>query len=250
MFMKIESKYYFYQNDHLGTPQKMTAVNGAVVWSAKYSSFGEAEVEPTSTVENHLRFPGQYFDGETGLHYNWHRYYDPDAGRYLTPDPIGLTGGINPFVYSYNHPVNYTDPYGLFRWHGNWGGPDWTAGHKKSWNEFTPAEKAKIFEAIENQDVENGAPRDLQDVQYMYHDFAYGTCRDNCATATCPTECEKNCFNRADFELAERLAKLAIEKPHWLKLWLTAPLFILQPGFRNGGYDKDGTHYQFRWDFD
>ncbi|MBA3012268.1 MAG: RHS repeat-associated core domain-containing protein [Proteobacteria bacterium] len=61
-----------------------------------------------------LRFPGQYFDGETGLHYNWHRYYDPDTGRYLTPDPIGLAGGINPFVYTLNDPVNSSDPLGLF----------------------------------------------------------------------------------------------------------------------------------------
>ncbi len=51
--------YYFYHNDHLGTPQKLTAVNGAVVWSAVYSSFGEAMVE-IETVENNLRFPGQY----------------------------------------------------------------------------------------------------------------------------------------------------------------------------------------------
>ncbi|MCP4669908.1 MAG: RHS repeat-associated core domain-containing protein [Desulfobacula sp.] len=91
----------------------MTAVNGAVVWSAKYSSFGKAEVDPSSTVENNLRFPGQYYDGETGMHYNWHRYYDPDTGRYLTPDPIGLAGGINPFVYSLNNPINYIDPSGL-----------------------------------------------------------------------------------------------------------------------------------------
>jgi len=47
------------------------------------------------------------------LHYNWHRYYDPDIGRYLTPDPIGLAGGINPFVYVLNDPVNLVDPEGL-----------------------------------------------------------------------------------------------------------------------------------------
>ncbi|GAH55494.1 unnamed protein product, partial [marine sediment metagenome] len=66
LFMKEGGNYYFYHNDHLGTPQKMTAVNGAVVWSAKYSSFGKATVE-VEAVANNLRFPGQYFDHETGL---------------------------------------------------------------------------------------------------------------------------------------------------------------------------------------
>ncbi len=112
--MKVGAEYYFYHNDHLGTPQKMTAVNGLVVWAAKYSSFGKAEVDPGSGVENNLRFPGQYFDGETGLHYNMHRYYDPETGRYLTPDPIGLAGGINPFVYANNNPINLIDPLGLY----------------------------------------------------------------------------------------------------------------------------------------
>ncbi|MBU1342311.1 MAG: RHS repeat-associated core domain-containing protein [Proteobacteria bacterium] len=57
--------------------------------------------------------PGQYFDAETGLHYNWHRYYDPDTGRHMTLDPIGLAGGINPFFYSLNNPINLVDPEGL-----------------------------------------------------------------------------------------------------------------------------------------
>jgi len=118
LFMKVGSEYYFYQNDHLGTPQKMTAVNGAVVWSAKYSSFAEADVDASSTITNNLRFPGQYYDQETGLHYNWHRYYEPNTGRYLTPDPIGLAGGINLFAYVQGNPLRYVDPYGLAR--GDW----------------------------------------------------------------------------------------------------------------------------------
>ena len=114
LFMKAGSSYYFYQNDHLGTPQKMTAVNGAVVWSAKYYSFLEADVDSSSTMENNLRAPGQYFDSESGLHYNYHRYYDPSIGRYLKKDPIGFGGGINLFTYVFNNPVNSVDYYGLF----------------------------------------------------------------------------------------------------------------------------------------
>jgi RHS repeat-associated protein len=58
-------------------------------------------------------YPGQYFDAETGLHYNWHRYYDPETGRYLRADPIGLGGWINLFAYADTNPVNYVDPLGL-----------------------------------------------------------------------------------------------------------------------------------------
>jgi RHS repeat-associated protein len=104
---------YYYHIDHLGTPQAMTRANSTeVVWAADYLPFGHADVI-VSAVESNLRFAGQYYDGETGLHYNWHRYYDPKIGRYLRADPIGLAGGLNVFVYAENNPIALIDPKGL-----------------------------------------------------------------------------------------------------------------------------------------
>jgi RHS repeat-associated protein len=106
--------YYFYHNDHLGTPQKMTNLSGAIVWSATYDAFGKATIDAGSTITNNLRFPGQYFDAETGWHNNYHRYYDPNTGRYVTEDPIGLGGGDENFYnYVSNNPYTYFDPFGL-----------------------------------------------------------------------------------------------------------------------------------------
>ena len=119
LFMTEGGEYYFYQNDHLGTPQKMTSVTGAVVWSAVYDSFGLATVDPGSTVVNPLRFAGQHYDEETGLHYNWNRFYSPELGRYITADPIGFNGGINLYSYVKANPVIAVDPRGLTTW-GGW----------------------------------------------------------------------------------------------------------------------------------
>lgn len=106
-----EAVYYFH-NDHLGTPQVLTDDTQTIAWKAAYTPFGEA-VASIQTVENPFRFPGQYYDQETGLHYNYFRYYNPQTGRYITPDPIGLWGGTNLFAYVGNNPVNWIDPWGL-----------------------------------------------------------------------------------------------------------------------------------------
>jgi RHS repeat-associated protein len=91
----------------------VTDATGKSVWEALYKPFGEASVHPSSTIVNNFRFPGQYYDQETGLHYNYHRYYDPRTGRYLTADPIGFAGGINVFAYVGNDPINWSDLLGL-----------------------------------------------------------------------------------------------------------------------------------------
>jgi RHS repeat-associated protein len=107
-----EEATYFVHNDHLGTPQKITDQTQAIVWDATYKPFGEVEVA-TAEIENNIRFPGQYADEETGLHYNYFRDYDPSTGRYVESDPIGLIGGNNLFSYVGNNPLDRIDPFGL-----------------------------------------------------------------------------------------------------------------------------------------
>jgi RHS repeat-associated protein len=103
---------YHYQLDHLGTPQELTTPNGEIAWSAYYRAYGEITRLDVGTIDNPLRFQGQYLDAESGLHYNRHRYYNPDIGRYLTPDPVKLAGGINGYRYVPN-PTGWVDPLGL-----------------------------------------------------------------------------------------------------------------------------------------
>ncbi|HEX5125546.1 MAG TPA: RHS repeat-associated core domain-containing protein [Rhodocyclaceae bacterium] len=112
----------YYQRDQLDTPIQATDKAGNIVWAASYNAFGQATITtPAATTANptitsNLRLPGQYWDDETGLHYNWHRYYDPQTGRYVSSDPIGLAGGVNTYAYTNNSPLNYSDPTGRCPW--------------------------------------------------------------------------------------------------------------------------------------
>jgi len=115
-----DASIYWHHNDHLGTPQAMTDSTGKVVWTMSQTPFGiaTANEDPDGDgikVTNNFRFPGQYFDAETGVNYNYFRTYVPAFGRYTQHDPIGLNGGPNPFGYVGGNPVNWIDPWGLYR---------------------------------------------------------------------------------------------------------------------------------------
>lgn len=112
-----DREYKFVHTDALGTPIRVTDKSAIVVWEASYDPYGLATVDSDpdgnglATAMN-VRFPGQYFDVEIGLHFNWHRTYDPGTGRYMEADPIGLLGGINRYAYAGANPVGNYDPDG------------------------------------------------------------------------------------------------------------------------------------------
>lgn|GEM_PF-2604934 len=113
-----EPAVYFVQADRLAAPRLLTDQHQTVTWSWDSDPFGggRPEEDPDGDQQPltlNLRFPGQYYDAETGLHYNYLRDYDPSLGRYLESDPIGLKGGLNTYAYVGNNPVIRIDPRGL-----------------------------------------------------------------------------------------------------------------------------------------
>lgn len=103
---------YFILANQIGAPVRIENDAGQFVWSATYDAYGQVTVDPASTIDFALRFPGHYHDSETGLHYNRNRYYSPKLGRYLQADPIGLAGGLNVYAYPAN-PLVQVDVNGL-----------------------------------------------------------------------------------------------------------------------------------------
>jgi RHS repeat-associated protein len=110
---------YFIQVDHLATPRLVADETQKTVWRwDNQEPFGNnpANEDPDAdgiAFDLPLRLPGQYYDRESGLHYNYFRDYDPSIGRYAESDPIGLNAGLNTYTYVLDNPMSYLDPYGL-----------------------------------------------------------------------------------------------------------------------------------------
>jgi RHS repeat-associated protein len=130
-----QAEVLYFHTDPSGMPEELSDSRGHIRWRAAYKTWGNtlketweavgldgrpaefqrSEARPANEalpIEQNLRFQGQYLDRDTGLHYNTFRYYDPDIGRFISPDPIGLNGGANLYSYAPN-PVSWIDPWGL-----------------------------------------------------------------------------------------------------------------------------------------
>ena len=124
---------YYFHTDQVGLPEELSNAQGQIIWQAQYKTWGstieerwearrlhgakvqgqtEGDIPQGDRQEQNLRFQGQYLDRETGLHYNTFRYYDADIGKFISPDPIGLAGGVNLGSYAPNA-ISWVDPFGL-----------------------------------------------------------------------------------------------------------------------------------------
>ena len=108
----VDEQFHAIVTDLVGTPTELVNDQGGIAWFHRTTLWGSTLEHSRTGVDTPLRFPGQYFDAETGLHYNLYRYYDPTTGRYTTRDPLGLAPSPNPHTYVPN-PTGWTDPLGL-----------------------------------------------------------------------------------------------------------------------------------------
>ncbi|MDJ0383749.1 putative T7SS-secreted protein [Streptomyces sp. G-G2] len=108
----VDERFYAIVTDLVGAPTELVDERGALAWRGRSTLWGSTAWSRDSTAYTPLRFPGQYFDPESGLHYNYFRSYDPETARYLSPDPLGLAPAQNPSAYVSN-PHQWCDPFGL-----------------------------------------------------------------------------------------------------------------------------------------
>ncbi|MFF2847502.1 RHS repeat domain-containing protein [Streptomyces sp. NPDC058001] len=108
----VDQRFFAIVTDLIGTPTELVDETGQIAWYSQAPLWGATMWNTTATAYTPLRFPGQYYDPETGLHHNFFRHYDPETARYLTSDPLGLAAGPNPHAYVHN-PSTWCDPLGL-----------------------------------------------------------------------------------------------------------------------------------------
>ncbi|WP_304671098.1 RHS repeat-associated core domain-containing protein, partial [Neisseria polysaccharea] len=114
---KDETQYLaYFHNDQIGIPREMTDIHGNLLWYGEYTAWGRLKKDGRVYQHAHqpFRLQNQYFDEETGLHYNLMRYYEPEAGRFVNQDPIGLLGGDNLYQFAPNAQI-WIDYWGLAR---------------------------------------------------------------------------------------------------------------------------------------
>lgn len=212
--------YYIY-SDQINTARVITnSTNNSIVWrwdqSDPFGATSPNDISQTGNFTYHRRFPGQYYDNETNLYYNYYRNFDPKIGRFIESDPIGLNGGINTYRYGLNNPLIFSDPLGLDAtrilnttgsrkyWHGptngNWGGQCWSGGK---------------YSCGTGRSMGDLPPTDSADSCYKMHDECYESPSCNTSDSAKNKIGIKNC----DAALVQCLKNL----PYDPTLWINPP---------------------------
>ncbi len=259
-------QHYSYLYDGKGNVDGLIDDAEVMVAGYVYSPFGRL-LTKTGTLDQPFRFSTKAFDEQTGLAYYGYRFYAPSVGRWINRDPIGEVGGINLYGFVNNNPVNGNDINGLidplsfrkfpdFHYYGNWGGPGWTAGEFKSWDDFSEEKRIDILDDIANNPKSSYAPVDNQDRCYMRHDICYGKRRNRCKTSSNSDECLRSGLNSCDKNLGECLGRCGVQSGPIKEIHRLGamPVFnTIQPGVRNAidhnkKYPADsGVFLQFRF---
>ena len=156
-----------------------------------YSPYGEAQTLGPDEG-NPLQYTGRENDG-TGLYYYRARYYDPALKRFVSEDPIGIAGGLNLAAYVRGNPITYSDPDGLFRMYGNWGGRNYSAGQSGS-----------SIPVTETKPNSPGSPVDLLDSCFKQHDYCFSSIENGCLT---PAD-QAAAYRKCNEELAQCIDRL------------------------------------------
>ncbi|EPV2478830.1 RHS repeat-associated core domain-containing protein [Enterobacter ludwigii] len=154
-----QAELYWLHTDLNSAPLEVTDAEGNLRWSGNYDTFGKMQGQTVASIEKRkgalydqpLRYAGQYQDNESGLHYNLFRYYEPEVGRFITQDPIGLRGGFNLYQYAPN-PLGWVDPLGLYRGEGERGLGKYHVFHEHTLDssEYTLTDKEHFSRANES----------------------------------------------------------------------------------------------------
>ena len=179
-----KQEIHYFHCEQIGIPREMTDKDGNLVWFGDYYGWGrlKEETKVTDSAYQPFRLQNQYADRETGLHYNFFRYYEPDGGRFVNQDPIGLFGGSNFYAFAPNT-TKWIDTLGWFKYHGNWCGPDWTGGREEQYSK------------LRDNNGYYAEPMGVLDTACRQHDICYAKCREQ---FSCSGLEKYNCMVRCD----------------------------------------------------
>jgi RHS repeat-associated protein len=219
----------YYQQDGVNSVTSLSSTTGSLATTYAYDAYGQLTAS-TGTLTNPFRYTAREFDPEASIYAYRARYYDQKLGRFLSEDPVGFTNETyNLYEYVSGDPVDFNDPSGNWKIHGNWCGPNWTGGHKE---QYIPTNDKKQADGTPYYKE----PRDYVDKVCSHHDKCYSKCR---AKHPCSPSGRRLCEKKCDIFLVGRTVAnpLDIFNPWAYVVGIAVGVNPIPPAGKNGGPD-------------